>query len=124
MCVSSCEKYQVAGENSPFRLRASFSQAVAGMSVELSLFVAEGTSEGDCSLKSTITDLADGSTPSYSVLLNGTSSINELSNWKFDDRGVAKFTITGLPAGTYAFSFDVSRWYHTATVTGELTINP
>lgn len=122
--VSSCETYEKVPQNDAFRIGAAVSSASAADGVAIDISVLEGTYEGDSRLAVLLRNTADGSSPSFSVLLAGNSTIRETDTWSFDDKGKVSVVLAGVPAGDYQARIQVTRWYHTATAVIPVTVNP
>ena len=118
--AASCETYEQVPENSNFTIAASVADGPRAVAV---ITVTEGSHEGDCLLDVSLKE-ADGGTPAFSILLNGTTQVDSGKGWRFDGDGRVSFTLDDLPGGTYTASFTVRRWYHSATASGvTFTIN-
>ena len=118
----SCEKVAIPEEDSMFIVEAVVADASAD-GVRLDLSLREGTTKGDCRAEFSIRNLADGTTPPYEVLLGGDAAISPSAPWSFGDDGRAHFIISGVPAGSYAGTVKVTRWYHTSTDRFSFTIS-
>lgn len=114
----SCETYEKVPENSPFSIEATVQ---SGTPPVLTIAVIDGNHEGDCTLDADIRD-AGGASPDFRLMLNGSASITSASRWQFDDEGLARFSIEGLPKGRYTAAFTVGRWYHSATASVSFTV--
>lgn len=114
LAFSSCEKTAIPEEDSMFIIRAVAGEA-AEAGVPLDIILVEGTLTGTCRAEVSVISLADGSTPPYEVLLDGNAAVSASSAWTFGDDGAAHFVISGVPAGSYAGTVKVTRWYHTST---------
>lgn len=110
----SCEKVAIPEEDSMFIVEAVVGETAAD-GIPLDLVLREGTTRGDCRAEFSIRNLGDGTTPPYEVLLGGDAAISPSSPWSFGDDGRARFVISGVPAGSYAGTVKVTRWYHTST---------
>ena len=117
--LAACEKYEKVPENSPFSIEAS---VTTGSAVAVAITVTDGNHAGDCTLEASIRNASTGAAPSFKVLLNGATEIGPSDTWTFSDDGAAAFTLKGLPKGTYAATFTVRRWYHSASASTTFTV--
>ena len=122
--AASCETYEKVAENDSFGISAEVSATTAGAPVVVTVSVADGVKEGESRLSVVLKDTKTNSSPSFTVLLDGKSSIRGVDTWSFDADGKAVFHLTDVPAGEYAMTLSVIRWYHTATSTTSFTVNP
>lgn len=120
--VLSCEKYEKVPQNDPFVVTAVVSDGSVSAGVPLRLSVKDGAVQGNSVLGLDIVNVADMSTPSFGVLLNGRTTLEKGAEWSFSDEGVADFVLTGLPAGDYHAVAIVSRWYHSSSVMFDFTV--
>ena len=110
--LAACERYEKVPENSPFSIEAA---VTTGSAVAVAITVTDGNHAGECTLEATVRNSSTGASPSFKVLLNGATEIGPSDTWAFSEDGSAAFTLKGLPKGTYAATFTVRRWYHSAS---------
>ena len=122
--VCSCETYEKVAENDTFRIATTAVASKEGAPVIVTVAVAEGAKTGESRLSVSLKNTKTNSSPSFTVLLDGKSSIRGVDTWSFDADGKAVFHLTDVPAGEYVMTLSVIRWYHTATSTTSFTVNP
>lgn len=108
----SCERYEVSPENEEFVVSAIVGDVSSGSAVPVRIFMMEGSRSGQFYLNASVVNRKSGASPSWTLKLNGESTVSPSSAWTFDENGEAYFTIEGLPSGSYEATLEVKRWYH------------
>lgn len=121
--LCGCERYEQVPENSAFQVTCDIKDGTVANGAVMTISVSRGATSGACTLDLSLKEKNSGGTPSYRVLANGRTSLDEGAYWAFDGNGEAMFQITGLPAGTYHVVASVNRWYHSASCESDFVIN-